>query len=238
MVTGVMWQMGAWVEARWARSAGGRGAGARRRYGAGRLGLDRRPVRPRLGSGTVRGGGAGDACFRGPRRGATITGQLDRRRTRRVTLPSRRVASSPRRGRPRTMRSASKASASAQYRLGDPVDDRGPDVPAGRHPRHAQLEDGRFGDVGGLVAAFPAVPDGAGELPLAQVQHLDLGQSLGGHLPHQVKRGLALLGRVNRHQNPAEHRTSRGPCDGARRCVPLRASIIFPAVSDRNATAR
>ena len=51
-------------------------------------------------------------CFRRARRGATITGQPERRRTRMVTLPSRRVASSPRRGRPSTMRSASKASAS------------------------------------------------------------------------------------------------------------------------------
>ncbi len=48
------------------------------------------------------------------RRGATMTGHLDRRMTRRVTLPNRRVSSSPRVGLPRTMRSASNAFASAR----------------------------------------------------------------------------------------------------------------------------
>jgi hypothetical protein len=49
-----------------------------------------------------------------------------------------------------------------QYRLGDPVDDRGPDVPGRRDAGHAQFEDRRLDEIAGLAAALPAVPDRAG----------------------------------------------------------------------------
>src|SRR5215468_7578997 len=85
-----------------------------------------RPEAARAGNGPARspdpgqpwswGEEAAASCFRRPFacRGATMTGQADRCRTRWVTLPNRRAVSSRRRGLPSTMRSASHSLASAR----------------------------------------------------------------------------------------------------------------------------
>src|SRR5690348_571849 len=94
-----------------------------------------------------------------------------------------------------------------KYRLGDPVDDRGPDVPGRGNAGHAQFEDRRLDEVAGLAAALPGVPDRAGELSLAQVENLDLGYPLGGKLLDEIQG--ALVGFLDRHHDPAKHNLTR-----------------------------
>jgi hypothetical protein len=107
-----------------------------------------------------------------------MTGHLGRRMTRRVTLPNRRVSSSPRLGLPNEI--GIECLRLREDCLGDPVDGRISDVPARGEASHPQIQDRRIGDECCFASRLVRVPAEARDLTQPQMQHSRLRRPVSG----------------------------------------------------------